>query len=145
VTIDWVNFSPLTALLGGLIIGVAALAFIIMHGRIMGVSSIVGGLLLSAKGDRLWRISFLAGLLTAPLVGHYFDYLPARHISTPTIILVLAGLLVGFGTGLSNGCTSGHGVCGIARLSTRSLIATMTFMIFGMIAVYCARVMGWTP
>ena len=145
VTIDWINFSPLSALVGGLMIGVAATAFIVLHGRIMGVSSILGGLIVASKGDRLWRLSFFAGLLAAPLVGRYFDYLPARHITTPSVVLVLAGLLVGFGTGLGNGCTSGHGVCGIARLSLRSLTATLTFMIFGMFAVYFARMIGWSP
>jgi len=136
VTIDWAQFSPLSAFSGGLLIGLAAAAFILLHGRIMGVSSILGGLIGSAKGDRGWRLSFLAGLIATPLLAKLIGFLPSVRIEQSTLGLVFAGLLVGFGTSLGNGCTSGHGVCGIARLSPRSIIATLTFISFGMLTVW---------
>lgn len=136
MTIDWIQFSPTTAFSGGLLIGLAAAAFILFHGRIMGVSSILGGLLRAAKGDRGWRVSFLGGLIAAPLFAMLTGLAPAVRIEQSFLGLILAGLLVGFGTSLGNGCTSGHGVCGIARLSPRSIIATLTFMAFGMLTVW---------
>ena len=136
MAIDWAQFSPLSAFSGGLLIGLAAAAFILLHGRIMGVSSILGGLIGSAKGDRGWRLSFLAGLIAAPLLAKLMGFMPSVRIDQSLLGLVFAGLLVGFGTGLGNGCTSGHGVCGIARLSPRSIIATLTFMAFGMLTVW---------
>jgi uncharacterized protein len=136
VTIDWAQFSPLSAFSGGLLIGLAAAGFILFHGRIMGVSSILGGLIDSAKGDRIWRLSFIAGLIAAPLLAKLMGFMPSVRIDQSLLGLVFAGLLVGFGTSLGNGCTSGHGVCGIARLSPRSIIATLTFMAFGMLTVW---------
>ncbi|MEI6572170.1 MAG: YeeE/YedE thiosulfate transporter family protein [Alphaproteobacteria bacterium] len=136
MTIDWSQFSPLSAFSGGLLIGLAAAAFILLHGRIMGVSSILGGLIGSAKGDRGWRLSFLAGLIAAPILAKLVGFMPSVRIDQSLLGLVFAGLLVGFGTSLGNGCTSGHGVCGIARLSPRSIIATLTFMAFGMLTVW---------
>lgn len=136
MTIDWIRFSPVMAFSGGLLIGSAAAAFILFHGRVMGVSSILGGLLRAAKGDRDWRVSFLGGLIAAPLLAKLAGLAPAVRIEQSFLGLIIAGLLVGFGTSLGNGCTSGHGVCGIARLSPRSFIATLIFMAFGMLTVW---------
>lgn len=136
MTINWTDFSPLESFSGGLLIGLAAAIFILFHGRIMGVSSIVGGLFRSSKDDRGWRISFLAGLILAPLIAKFSGLSPSIRIEQSMVWLVLAGLLVGFGTSLGNGCTSGHGVCGIARLSPRSITATLIFMGFGMLTVW---------
>ena len=102
----------------------------------MGVSGIVGGLLRSSKGDRSWRLSFLAGLILAPLITKFAGFAPAIRIEQSMIWLVVAGVLVGFGTSLGSGCTSGHGVCGIARLSPRSITATIIFMAFAMLTVW---------
>lgn len=134
--INWLEFSPLESFCGGLVIGLAAALFILFHGRIMGVSSILGGLLRAAKGDRSWRLSFLAGLILAPLCAKLTGLAPAIRIEQSIIGLVVAGVLVGFGTSLGNGCTSGHGVCGIARLSPRSILATFIFMGFAMLTVW---------
>lgn len=136
MTINWLDFSPIESFSGGLLIGLAAAIFILFHGRIMGVSSIVGGLLRASKRDRGWRVSFLSGLILAPLIAKLSGFAPTIKIDQSVIGLVLAGLLVGFGTSLGNGCTSGHGVCGIARLSPRSLIATLIFMAFAMLTVW---------
>jgi hypothetical protein len=136
VAIDWEQFTPVTAFSGGLLIGLAAAAFMLFHGRIMGVSGILGGLLRPVKGDRIWRASFLAGMIVAPLLARLVGFAPTIRIEQSGLGLILAGLLVGFGTSLGNGCTSGHGVCGIARLSPRSIIATLIFMAFGMLTVW---------
>lgn len=130
------EFTPIESFAGGLLIGLAAALFILFHGRIMGVSGIVGGLLRSSKGDRSWRLSFLAGLILAPLITKFAGFAPAIRIEQSMIWLVVAGVLVGFGTSLGSGCTSGHGVCGIARLSPRSIAATIIFMAFAMLTVW---------
>lgn len=142
--VDWEHFNPISALLGGALLGVSAAIFIVFSGRIAGVSGIVGGLLKPANAkDALWRVAFVSGLVIAPLV--YSLLAPASFaVSPPQVeatwpILVIAGLLVGFGTRLGSGCTSGHGVCGISRLSMRSIVATLTFMATGGITVYIAR------
>lgn len=136
MTINWMEFTPIESFAGGLLIGLAAALFILFHGRIMGVSGIVGGLLRSSKGDRSWRLSFLAGLILAPLITKFAGFAPAIRIEQSMIWLVVAGVLVGFGTSLGSGCTSGHGVCGIARLSPRSIAATIIFMAFAMLTVW---------
>lgn len=136
MTINWMEFTPIESFAGGLLIGLAAALFILFHGRIMGVSGIVGGLLRSSKGDRSWRLSFLAGLILAPLITKFAGLAPAIRIEQSMIWLVVAGVLVGFGTSLGSGCTSGHGVCGIARLSPRSIAATIIFMAFAMLTVW---------
>jgi len=136
VTINWMEFTPIESFAGGLLIGLAAALFVLFHGRIMGVSGIVGGLLRSSKGDRSWRLSFLAGLILAPLITKFAGFAPAIRIEQSMIWLVVAGVLVGFGTSLGSGCTSGHGVCGIARLSPRSITATIIFMAFAMLTVW---------
>ena len=142
MSIDWVHFTPLAALGGGLLVGLAAAAFILLHRRIMGVSGIFGGLLIPVKGDVFWRISFVLGLVAAPLIARFAGILPDARIDGGWAQLLLAGLLVGFGTALGSGCTSGHGVCGIARLSPRSMVATVLFVGSGMVTVWLVRLLG---
>lgn len=137
--IDWNNFTPLAALAGGAIIGIAAGALVLLNGRIAGISGIAGGLLSAAKGDIGWRIAFLAGLIGAPLLFQMVAPLPDVQIDAGTATLVAAGLLVGIGTRYGSGCTSGHGVCGISRLSPRSLVATAAFMAAGFATVFVVR------
>lgn len=140
MNVDWLNFTPLSALLGGALIGLSAAIFILLNGRIAGISGIMGGLLKPAnKTDALWRGAFVAGLLLAPWLYQRFSPLPESTIDTPWPVLIVAGFLVGFGSRLGSGCTSGHGVCGISRLSTRSIVATLTFMATGGITVLVVR------
>lgn len=139
MTIDWLHFTPWSALAGGLLIGLAASALVLMNGRIAGISGILGGLLRPAQGDIAWRVAFLAGLAGAPLVYRLFADLPAVRIEAGDAVLVAAGLLVGLGTRYGSGCTSGHGVCGLSRLSPRSLVATLSFMLAGFVTVYVVR------
>jgi uncharacterized membrane protein YedE/YeeE len=137
--IDWASFTPGTALLGGILIGIAAALLVLLNGRIAGVSGILGGLLRPASGDMAWRAAFLAGMIGAPLVYAAFAPFPAVTIDASYPVLIVAGLLVGIGTRYAGGCTSGHGVCGIARLSLRSMFATLAFMAAGVIAVFLMR------
>ncbi|MFO1414594.1 MAG: YeeE/YedE family protein [Burkholderiales bacterium] len=139
MNIDWNAFTPWPALAGGVLIGLAAAVFVLAAGRVAGVSGILGGLLSAPAGDRAWRIAFVAGLAAAPAI-----YALVAQAATPVIdagwpVLVVAGLLVGVGTRYASGCTSGHGVCGLARLSPRSLVATLCFMGAGIATVYLAR------
>lgn len=138
------EFSPLSSGLGGALIGLAASAMLLLEGRIAGISGIVGGLFPPTAGDTRWRLALLAGLLTAGIGAAWFvpDRLEVGIARSPGIIL-LSGLLVGFGTRLGNGCTSGHGVCGLSRLSARSLASVATFMTVGMVvAVIVGRLTG---
>jgi uncharacterized membrane protein YedE/YeeE len=137
--IDWLHFTPWTALAGGLLIGLAASAFVLLNGRIAGISGILGGLFRPAPGDIAWRVAFLAGLVGAPLVYALFSALPEARIDAGDGALVAAGLLVGLGTRYGSGCTSGHGVCGLSRLSSRSLVATGAFMLAGFVTVFMLR------
>jgi len=137
--IDWNAFTPVSALIGGAVIGAAAAAFIVLNGRIAGVSGILGGLLRPARGDIAWRAAFVAGLVVAPLAYGAFAVLPEARIDAGTAVLVAAGLLVGIGTRYGSGCTSGHGVCGISSLSPRSIVATLAFMATGFATVFVAR------
>ena len=133
-------FTPVSALIGGLLIGTSAALFLILSGRVAGISGILGGLLQPARNDVGWRLAFLAGLLLAPLV--YIGAagaLPRVEIVAPTGLLVVAGLLVGMGTRLGAGCTSGHGVCGIGRGSPRSIAATAIFMTTAVATLFIAR------
>jgi uncharacterized membrane protein YedE/YeeE len=139
MTIDWVHFTPQAALAGGVLIGLAAAAFILFNGRIAGISGILGGLLRPVRGDAGWRVAFLAGLIAAPLVVGLFARLPEVTVDAGAGTLVAAGLLVGIGTRYGAGCTSGHGVCGISRMSPRSLVATAAFMFSGFVTVYLVR------
>lgn len=137
MTIDWLNFTPASALAGGVMIGLAAALLLLLNGRIAGISGIVGGLLQPPrKGDVAWRIAFVLGLLLAPLLYQMFAALPESRIEADWATLVVAGLLVGLGSRIGSGCTSGHGVCGLSRLSPRSLLATLTFMGTGFMTVY---------
>ena len=137
--IDWSNFTPWSSLAGGLLIGLAAALFLFLNGRIAGISGILGGLLRPAAGDMAWRVAFILGLVGAPLLFQLFSPLPAVQIDADTATLVAAGLLVGVGTRYGSGCTSGHGVCGLSRLSPRSLVATGAFMAAGFVTVFLVR------
>jgi len=142
MNIDWTHFTPFASLTGGIILGLASAIFILVNGRILGISGILGGLMPPKLGDTFWRISFLLGLLVAPTVFH--AVVPAQYITAPRIdatdmMVVIAGLLVGIGTRYASGCTSGHGVCGLSRLSPRSLVATLSFMGTGFAMVYVMR------
>ncbi|NBX40234.1 MAG: YeeE/YedE family protein [Gammaproteobacteria bacterium] len=141
MTIDWVHFTPLASLLGGIMLGVAAVGFILLNGRILGISGILGGLLVPRSGDTSWRLSFLIGLLLAPITMSLLapELVRAPRIDSDNATVVLAGLLVGLGTLYGSGCTSGHGVCGLSRLSPRSLVATVAFMASGFAIVYVVR------
>lgn len=139
MTIDWLQFAPWPALAGGVLIGVAASMLLLFNGRIAGISGILGGLLRSPDSDWGWRLAFIAGLVVAPGCYRLFAELPLVTVSAETPVLIIAGLLVGLGTRYGSGCTSGHGICGLARLSRRSLIATLTFMSAGFATVYVAR------
>ena len=139
MTVNWTDFTPWSALGGGLLIGLAVALFVLFNGRIAGVSGIVGGLLRPATGERGWRIAFLLGLVAAPLVYTLAAPLPAMRIDAGTGTLIAAGLLVGIGTRYGAGCTSGHGVCGLARGSARSLAATLAFMGAGFATVFIVR------
>lgn len=133
--IDLIHFTPLQSLAGGLLIGAAASLLVIFCGRIAGISGILGGLLKRRSTDKPWRLAFIVGLMSAPLAFQLFSPLPAIDINASWGRLVLAGLLVGFGTRYGSGCTSGHGVCGLSRLSLRSLVATLIFMLTAMLTV----------
>lgn len=137
--INWTNFTPWASLAGGALIGVAAALLILLNGRIAGISGIVGGLIKPRLHDAGWRIAFIGGLMIAPLIWQLFSRLPDFQIDTNYGLLILAGLIVGIGTRYGAGCTSGHGVCGISRLSPRSIIATLAFMGAGFVTVYLVR------
>jgi uncharacterized membrane protein YedE/YeeE len=139
MAIDWNHFTPLAATAGGLLIGIAAAMFVLLNGRIAGISGVLGGLLRPSKGDVAWRAAFVLGLVGAPCVYLLFAVLPRPQIDVGYGALILAGLLVGVGTRYGSGCTSGHGVCGISRLSPRSLAATVTFMAAGFVTVFVVR------
>lgn len=139
MTIDWSAFTPWTALLGGLLIGLAAAMLVLFNGRIAGISGILGGLLKPAAGDVGWRAAFLLGLVAAAPLYALAAALPEVRIDADAGALVAAGLLVGVGTRYGSGCTSGHGVCGLARLSWRSAVATATFMCAGFATVFLLR------
>ena len=142
MNIDWAHFTPWSSLSGGIILGVASALFILMNGRVLGISGILGGLLPPKAGDTFWRLTFLAGMFASPWIFNLLA--PTEFITTPQIdadlvMLVIAGLLVGIGTRYGSGCTSGHGVCGLSRLSPRSLVATLAFMAAGFATVFVIR------
>jgi len=139
MSIDWAHFTPWSASAGGLLIGLAAALLAVLNGRLAGISGIVGDLLGAGTGERLWRLAFIAGLLAAPLTWTMFAILPEVKINAGYPELIIAGLLVGVGARYAGGCTSGHGVCGLARLSSRSLVATLSFMAAGFATVYTLR------
>jgi len=139
MTIDWAHFTPWASLAGGVLIGIAAAMLVLLNGRVAGISGIVGGLLTPERADIGWRVAFLLGLLMAPAAYHWFSRAPFPRIEAGFGTLLIAGLLVGLGTSYGAGCTSGHGVCGLSRLSPRSLVATIAFMAAGMATVYIVR------
>jgi uncharacterized protein len=142
MTIDWNVFTPWSALAGGALIGLAAAILLLLNGRIAGISGVLGGLLRPRSGDIGWRLAFALGLVLAPLVYVLVATLPQARIDAGTGALLLAGLLVGVGTRYGAGCTSGHGVCGLSRLSPRSMVATTVFMAAGFATVYLLRHSG---
>ena len=137
--IDWNNFTPWTALAGGALIGLATAIFILFNGRIAGITGILGGLIRPKLQDIGWRIAFIVGLILSPAIWKLFGTLPAIEIEVGNALLAIAGLIVGISTRYGSGCTSGHGVCGISRLSPRSIIATLAFMASGFLTVYVVR------
>ena len=141
MTIDWTHFTPGTALAGGILLGIASAAFILVNGRVLGISGILGGLLMPKRSDASWRVFFLLGLLLAPATLSLLapGLISAPRIEAAPVAIVAAGLLVGLGTRYGSGCTSGHGVCGLSRLSPRSLVATLAFMAAGFAMVYAVR------
>ena len=139
MTIDWSAFTPLASLAGGLLIGVAAALLVLLNGRIAGISGVLGGLLRPVNGDVGWRIAFVLGLVAAPALYALFTAVPVPRIEAGWVALTVAGLLVGVGTRYGAGCTSGHGVCGLSRLSPRSLVATVAFMGAGFATVFVLR------
>ncbi|MBK8570830.1 MAG: YeeE/YedE family protein [Nitrosomonadales bacterium] len=139
MTIDWTNFTPWSSLAGGVLIGLATAMFLLLNGRIAGISGILGGLLQPTKGDIGWRVAFMAGLIFSPIAFSAAAPLPEVQINTGAASLIMAGLLVGIGTRYGSGCTSGHGVCGLSRLSPRSMVATALFILAGFVTVFITR------
>jgi len=142
MNIDWIHFTPWTSLGGGILLGIASAMFVLLSGRILVISGILGGLLAPRLGDISWRLAFLLGMGAAPLVFAAVmppELLPVVRIDASEPVIALAGVLVGLGTRYGSGCTSGHGVCGLSRLSPRSLVATLSFMAAGFAIVYLLR------
>ena len=139
MTIDWNAFTPVSAVAGGLLIGLAAVVLVLFNGRILGVSGIVGGLFGLRKADAGWRLAFIAGMLTVPVVLLLTGNVPQVQVDASWPMIIIAGLLVGLGTRYGAGCTSGHGVCGLSRLSWRSVVATVLFIAAGMATVFVVR------
>ena len=139
MTIDWNHFTPWASLAGGILLGLASAIFILANGRILGISGIVGGLLRPKAGDIRWRVAFVLGMLAAPVLYLFVAGPVTATVDAGWGTVVLAGLLVGVGTRYGSGCTSGHGVCGLSRLSPRSLAATLAFMAAGFAIVFLVR------
>ena len=137
MTIDWAHFTPLASLAGGALIGLAAAILVLFNGKIAGVSGILGGLI--EKQQAAWRWLFIIGLVISPFIYGLVQPLPSTENQTSLLVLLIAGVLVGVGTTASSGCTSGHGVCGLSRGSLRSLVATLSFMFAGFVAVFVVR------
>lgn len=139
MTVDWAHFTPWASWSGGILLGLAAALFVLVNGRVLGISGIVGGLLWPVQGDVVWRLAFLAGMLAAPWLYGMVAVPVVPRIDAGWGTVVISGLLVGMGTRYGSGCTSGHGVCGISRLSLRSGVATAAFMAAGFVTVYVVR------
>jgi uncharacterized membrane protein YedE/YeeE len=139
MTIAWTQFTPLPSLMGGILIGIAAAILALCNGRIAGISGILGGLLRPRSNEVAWRVAFISGLILAPLLYRFLSDLPAVEIEANGSTIVVAGLLVGLGTRYGAGCTSGHGICGLSRLSPRSAVATVAFMLGGVSVVFVVR------
>ncbi|WP_025819890.1 YeeE/YedE family protein [Shewanella marina] len=132
------DFTPISALLGGALLGISALLLLLFNGKIAGISGMLNAAF-SKQAGKSWRISFLIGLMIAPLILSHSQWQLPQHIETHWITILIAGLLVGIGTRIGSGCTSGHGVCGLGRLSTRSLVATITFMSVAVLTVFITQ------
>ena len=147
MSILWTEFTPWASLAGGALIGLSAAMLIVLLGRVAGISGMAGALLQLPTWSSLqqwgWRLAFMLGLVAAPLVWQIFAPLPAMQMPSNPLVIIAACLLVGFGTRMGSGCTSGHGVCGLSRLSLRSLAATLTFMASGVVTVFVVR--HWLP
>ncbi len=137
--IDWTHFTPGASLAGGLLIGLAVAALLLLNGRILGVSGILGGIIWPRLGDLGWRVAFVIGVFLSPTALRLVGSATTPVIDAGLATLVVSGLLVGFGTRLGSGCTSGHGICGVSRLSPRSLVATAGFMLAGFATVFVVR------
>jgi len=130
------NFTPLASLLGGVLIGISVSIMILINGRVAGISGIIGSISSAHKADIPWRVAFILGLVVSPFVYMLFSQPPAVNLAVSDLQILIAGALVGLGSRFGSGCTSGHGVCGIARLSTRSIVATLIFISAGIVTVY---------
>jgi len=142
MNIDWAHFTPWTSLAGGILLGIASAMMVLLSGRILGISGILGGLLAPRAGDIGWRVAFLLGMGASPIAFSALmlpELQPVVRIDASEPLIALAGVLVGLGTRYGSGCTSGHGVCGLSRLSPRSLVATLCFMAAGFATVYLLR------
>ena len=139
MNVDWMHFTPWLSLAGGIMIGLAAAMLVLLNGRIAGISGILAGAVFSGGNERWWRLAFLAGLLLSPWLYRLTAGVPVMQFEAGWPALIVAGLLVGFGTRLGSGCTSGHGVCGLSRQSPRSLAATCLFMAAGFVTVFVIR------
>jgi uncharacterized membrane protein YedE/YeeE len=140
-----VNFTPVPAFIGGALLGLSAAFLLLVKGRVAGISGIAGGIILPEKGDVTWRVIFVLGLVLGGLIYQYFELGPDVSLieaQTGKSMLIVAGLLVGIGTTIGTGCTSGHGICGLARRSPRSLVATLTFMASAFVTVFVVRHLG---
>ena len=140
-----VNFTPIESLVGGSIIGLAVAILYLLRGNYAGVSKIYYYVIFAKKNGFLWRLLFIVGLIIGPIILSFFSYndLGFEMPNTNPIIVILGGLLVGYGTQLGSGCTSGHGVCGIGRLSIRSIVGTFVFVAAGVVTVFITRALGW--
>jgi uncharacterized protein len=136
MAIDWASFTPASAAAGGALIGLAAGMLLLLNGRVAGVSGIAGGALRPSRGDIAWRLAFLAGLVAAPMCYALVRALPPITFDISLPVVAMAGFVVGIGTRAGSGCTSGHGICGISRMSARSIVATICFVAAGMITVF---------
>ena len=139
MTVDLVHFTPWASLAGGLLVGAAAAVLILGAGRILGAAGLFAGVVAPSGPLEMWRLWWLVGLIAAPVIARLAFSAPAPVFTTDAATLAIAGFLVGFGARLGNGCTSGHGICGLARLSPRSLVATGTFMATGFVVVFAVR------
>lgn len=139
MTIDYISFTPYLSYFGGVILGLSVAILYLFNSRIAGISSILSGAIRPWRDNGLWRLSFLSGMLITTILWRIFFAKQEIHIETPVVVLILSGLLVGFGTRYGSGCTSGHGICGIARVSKRSIVATIIFMTVAILTVYLSK------
>ena len=139
MTIDYTSFTPYLSYFGGVILGLSVALLYLFNGRITGISSILSGAIRPWRDNGSWRLIFVSGMLVVTVLWQFFSGKPDITIETPILGLIVSGLLVGFGTRYGSGCTSGHGICGIARLSKRSITATLIFMTVAILTVYLTK------